>query len=145
METNAVTLVCPACQAINRLPRARLPDRPRCGRCREPLFRGEPVAVDQAGFDTLIGSTGIPVVVDFWAAWCAPCRAMAPAFDEAARRLEPRVRLAKLDTEAAPDVAARFGIRSIPTLIHFRQGREIARTSGVLDPASLVTWIEHRL
>lgn len=134
-------LPCPHCQAINRLPAERLTENPQCGSCKAPLFTGQPLELTQQTFDRHLNRTDIPLVIDFWAPWCSPCRMMAPAFAEAARELEPRVRLAKVNTEAEQALAARFAIRSIPTLAVFRGGREIARQSGALDRGSLIRWI----
>ena len=131
---------CPHCAASNRVPGSRLVDRPNCGRCHRTLFTGQPLALDEAGFDRLVASEGIPLLVDFWAPWCGPCLQMAPAFAAAAGSLEPRVRLAKVDTEAAPALGARFAIRSIPTLILFRAGREVARQPGALQRTAIVDW-----
>lgn len=122
------------------MPSTRLEGNPVCGRCRAALFQRRPVTVTGATFDTQIGRSGVPVIVDFWAPWCGPCKMMAPAFERAAAELEPRVRLAKVDTEAEAALAARFGIRSIPTLVAFRDGKEIARQSGAMDFAGLVSW-----
>lgn len=145
MSNDSLLLACPACSALNRVPAARLGERPTCGKCHAPLFAGKPVAVDDASFERVVLRSGIPVVVDFWAAWCGPCRAFAPVFEQAARELEPRVRLAKLDTEAAPATASRFGIRSIPTLALFRDGNEVTRRSGALPPAQFLAWVRGAL
>ena len=133
-------VVCPHCHSPNRVPAERLADGGSCGKCSSPLFRGEPLDLDATSFDKHIGRSDIPVLVDFWAPWCGPCRAMAPAFSEAARQLEPEFRLAKLNTEEEQQLAARFGIRSIPTLALFRNGREVARQAGAMDAASLMRW-----
>jgi thioredoxin 2 len=137
----SVLLPCPACSAINRVPEARLEDGPVCGSCKKPLFTGHPIELTSVNFDTQIDRSEIPVVVDFWAAWCGPCRSMAPHFERAATELEPRIRFAKLDTDSAQDIAGRYGIRSIPTLIVFQQGKEVARRSGATDSRGLVTWL----
>ena len=137
-----MNLVCTHCQTTNRIQDDRLSDGPKCGRCKEPLFSGHPIALTQETFDRHLASDGLPLVVDFWAEWCGPCRMMAPAYEQAAARLEPRVRLAKLDTEAAPEIAGRYSIRGIPTLIAFRNGREVARQSGAMDLGGITSWVE---
>lgn len=136
-----VHLACAACGALNRVPRERLAHAPNCGKCKRPLFGGHPVELRSGNFDRVVGSTDIPVVVDFWAAWCAPCKMMAPHFERVASVLEPRIRFAKLDTEAANDIAARYNIRSIPTVIVFRNGQEIDRKSGAMDARTLEGWL----
>ena len=136
-------VLCPACGTTNRVQRGRLGEGPACGSCRMPLFPGKPLALDAAAFERHVkASASVPLVVDFWAAWCGPCRMMAPAFEQAAARVAPGVRLAKLDTEAEQATAARYGIRSIPTLIAFRDGREVARQSGALNLPQLMQWID---
>ena len=136
-----IMIVCPHCSTANRVPADRLADQPTCGKCKQHLFTGHPAELDAANFDSHVGHSDIPVVVDFWAPWCGPCRMMAPAYAQTAHQLEPRYRLAKLNTEEAQEIAARFDIRSIPTLIIFRNGREIARQSGAMDTGNLVRWI----
>ena len=134
-------VVCPHCATVNRVQPHRLGQGARCGRCKDALFTGTPIEVGDANFEIVVGKSDLPVVVDFWAPWCGPCRTMAPHFERAAAELEPGVRLAKLNTEESPQTAARFGIRSIPTLAVFRNGREIARQSGAMDFGTLVGWI----
>jgi|SRR5688500_3844455 thioredoxin 2 len=135
-------LACPRCLTANRVPRARLGEDPKCGKCGAPLLDGKPVALDDATFEPFVSRSELPVVVDFWAAWCGPCRMMAPAFEQAAGELKTRVRFAKLDTENAQGVAARFGIRSIPTMILFRRGQEAGRVSGAMDARAIRAWLE---
>ncbi|AGA91083.1 thioredoxin [Thioflavicoccus mobilis 8321] len=140
-----VHVVCPHCDAVNRVPRPRLGAGAKCGKCHGPLFTGAPVALDERRFATHLGRSDLSLVVDFWATWCAPCRMMAPIFEEAARTLEPSARLVKVDTEQAQGLAMQFGIRSIPTLAVFRGGREVARTAGAMDLASLLAWVRPHL
>jgi len=134
-------VLCANCSTANRVPAERLGDDPKCGRCGAPLLDGKPVALDEASFDSFIGRNELPVLVDFWADWCGPCHAMAPAFERAAGELKTRVRFAKVNTDGAQRVAARFGIRSIPTLILFSGGREVARVSGAMDARSIASWV----
>ncbi len=139
--SDSLHVVCPHCAAVNRLPAERLGENPSCGKCRKALFDGEPAELTAANFDRHIGRNDLPVVVDFWAPWCGPCRMMAPNFHQAAIDLEPHARLVKVNTEEEQQLAARFNIRSIPTLAIFKDGREIARQSGALDLGALKRWI----
>lgn len=138
-------VVCPHCSAVNRVPVERLTQHPNCGRCHEPLFEGRPLTLSSGNFDAQLVRSDVPVLVDFWATWCGPCQAMAPVFERAASVLEPRVRLAKLETEASPEIAARYGIRSIPTLVLFLRGQERARISGAMGFNALLDWTRRQL
>jgi thioredoxin 2 len=139
--SNPLHIVCPHCNTTNRLPAERANAGPRCGICKKALFVGHPVELDEAGFERHIAGNDLPVVVDFWAPWCGPCRSMAPEYEKAAGMLEPGVRLAKVNTEEAQDLARRFNIRSIPTMALFRGGREIARQSGAMGAAAIANWV----
>ncbi len=139
--SDALHIPCPACGARNRVPAERLEDGPRCGKCAAALFAAHPGTLTDANFDSLVGGSDLPVVVDCWAAWCGPCRQFAPVFEQAASLLEPRFRLLKLDTDANPETSARLGIRSIPTLILFKQGKEAARVSGAMPLKPFLDWV----
>ena len=139
--TDTLHVVCPHCEAKNRLPAARLSHRPTCGRCKARLFEGHPVELRASTFDRHVEGTDLPVLVDFWAPWCGHCQSMAPVVAQAAAQLEPRVRVAKVDTEGEKALAARFGIHSLPTLVLFKGGREVARQAGALPLPSLLGWV----
>ena len=139
--TELLHIVCPACMAVNRIPADKLAAQPKCGKCHQPLFNQHPVELNSASFQQHIRRNDIPVVVDFWAPWCGPCKMMAPAFEEAAAELSPNVRLAKLNTEVEQAIGAHLGIRSIPIMIVFRGGQEAARQAGAMGAADIVRWV----
>jgi thioredoxin 2 len=143
--TEAMHIVCPHCDGINRVPSQRLGEGAKCGKCHQPLFTAQPLALDERRFSRHAEKSDLPLLIDFWAPWCGPCRMMAPAFEQAASQLEPKVRLVKVNTEEAQQLGARFGIRSIPTLMLMQGGREVARQAGAMDAASIVQWARSQL
>lgn len=140
--TDPLHIVCPHCHTTNRLQAEQLASDPNCGQCKKALFNAHSAALDEAAFDKHLSRNHIPLLVDFWAPWCGPCRQMAPAFEQAAAQLEPKFRLAKVDTEAVPGLGTRFNIRSIPTLALFSNGKEVARQAGAMGAADIVRWAQ---
>ncbi|MCG8486808.1 MAG: thioredoxin TrxC [Chromatiales bacterium] len=138
-------LVCPHCDGINRLPADRSAEQANCGKCHQPLFTGQPLSLNEGRFLRHQQKSDLPLLVDFWAPWCGPCRMMAPAFEAAAKQLEPQIRLIKVNTEEAQQLGMRYGIRSIPTLMLIHRGKELARQAGAMDQAGIVSWTRDRL
>ncbi len=138
---STTNLTCAACHTLNRVPTERLDDKPKCGKCKELILQGEPVELSSANVSGVLNGNSVPVLVDCWAPWCGPCRGFAPIFEQATQQLEPRLRFAKLNTEAEPKLAELWGIGSIPTLILFREGHEEARMSGALPLGQLKQWL----
>jgi thioredoxin 2 len=137
---DSLHVVCPHCDTVNRVAAAKLADEPTCGKCRQSLFVGRPLELTSANFVRHVSKNEVPVLVDFWAPWCGPCRMMAPAYEQAAQRLEPHIRVAKLNTEEAQQLAATHAIRSIPTLALFKNGREVARQAGAMNASGIIAW-----
>jgi len=141
MSEQATQVVCPNCNSVNRIPTAKNAREAKCGHCHQPLFTGHPIPVTTARFGRQIERNDIPVVVDFWASWFVPCKAMAPVYERVASEFEPEVRFLKVDTEAEPELSARYNIRSIPTLMLFRNGKVVAQQAGALGAEALRSWL----
>ncbi|MCG7920046.1 MAG: thioredoxin TrxC [Candidatus Thiodiazotropha lotti] len=138
-------LVCPHCDGINRLPAGRSAEQANCGKCHQPLFAGQPLSLNEGRFLRHLQKSDLPLLLDFWAPWCGPCRMMAAAFEAAAKQLEPQIRLIKVNTEEAQQLGMQYGIRSIPTLMLIHRGKELARQAGAMDQAGIVSWTRNQL
>jgi thioredoxin 2 len=145
--TEALIVACPTCNTLNRAPRDKLDagSKGKCGSCGSPLFQGRPVALNAQSFEVHASKSDLPLVVDFWAPWCGPCKAMAPQFEAAASHLEPKVRFAKVNTDEEQELAGRFRIQGIPTMILFQHGKEMARQSGMMNAAGIESWLQQAL
>src|ERR1700724_3164149 len=141
MSEEARHIVCPHCNSVNRIPNEKDARKAKCGHCHQPLFTGKPAPASAKSFATPIERNDIPVLVDFWAQWCGPCKAMAPVYERVASEFEPQVRFLKVDTELEPELAARYNIRRIPTLMLFRKGAVIAQQAGTMDAQALRSWL----
>ena len=144
-NTTIIQVVCPTCLTLNRVPENKLGDAPKCGKCKNALISGQPVLANDQNFSRLFGKNDLPVVVDFWAPWCGPCKGFAPTFSSVASEMASRAIFVKLDTEENPQTAAQFQIRSIPTLMIFHQGKEVARLSGALPKPQFVQWLQQNM